>query len=378
MSEQLGQYRDDSIPLLLDHVRLNRYDNKFIFNINKEYISYDRPLTENQSEVFDIIVKKYRKQLKTLGINYDDILALKWKHGFFTVHELRNQSYFNCKDGEMQLYFNFSKDAIEEVRALVYDDKCLFLNKDASNGTGSHFGDNEKYNFNWDKVAKMWRGEFEVHLFRTLYDFAKKHSIKLDKSVVDIMHGTNNRVGSKYLWETQLHLVNDRLYVNNIAETMLDTLARFNLEDTSDTNIENICTTLAIKPLGTYTRDRSRLMSLVPTTSNMFDTKSEHSQDELYQYLKAMGKRTIFYLPTSKSNLWSAIANTDNDFINEVKMKDWDIDRVIHQYSNNTEQVQTDFKRYNTVVTTLDIEALIQSFPELGKFALNNKFIRIK
>jgi len=378
----LEQYRDDFVSFILADVRLNRYDNKFISNINKKYISQNRPLTIKQSEVFDVIVKKYTKQLKTLQVNYNDILALKWKNGFCSEAELAKYSYFRCIDNEMQLYFKFSKDDINEVRTLIYDDKCLFLNKNNSNKYNSEFivSDNEKYNFYWDKLAKMWRGEFNVHLFRTLYDFAKKHNIKLDKSVIDIMHGTINHFGSKYLWETQLHLVNNRLYVNCIAETMLNTLNNFDLEDTTDINIENICTTLSIKPLSLYTTARSLLMTLIPNQSNMFDTKSKHSQEELYNYLKATGKRTIFYLPTVRSKLWNNFMNnSDNDFINKRQMRNWDINCVINQYSNNNiEREHISYELFNTVITTLGIDELMLSFPELGKFAMNNKFIRIR
>jgi len=376
MAQEL-KTRNDVCEFLLEYIRLNRYDNKFISNITQKYVRKDKPLTLKQSEVFDIIVLKYSRQFKKLGIDALEISSKQWKIPLISISELNAQSFFKIEDDIMKINFSFNKKVIEEIRTLIYDDECIYLNNAVSDGLSTRFGENEKYDFVWDKENMYWHGKFNVNLFRSLYDFAKKHSIKLDKSVIDV---TNNTYGPSSNWASQLYLVHNRLYINNITETMIKHLADFDLTNVSEDNIENICNYFGLEPLSEYNENKTKLMLSKPILNSMYNTETSQSQDDLYNYLKTRNNILFYLPPLNQSALWNLSKPMKNLFIVERKMEEWDLPIRIEIY--NTMSVDKldleSISEIDTIITTLDIEELISSNTKLGEIALNNKFIRIK
>jgi len=374
---QQFQTRDSVCKYILDNVRLNRYDNKFISNITAKYIIKNRPLTHKQSEVFDIIVAKYNKQLKKMGIDYKDILNLKWENGFYEAKDMQAQSYFKCLNNIMMLSFPFNKGKINIIRTFVYDDAGKHLNKSVMTINGPAFGENEKYNFTWNKENANWQGEFNLHLMLDLYNFALEYNIKIDDSI-ETIKTEYEQYGNKEVWETQLHIVNGSYYVNNISESMLNVIKEFDFQDLSMYNTENICLTLGIQPPSTVNKDRAKLMLCNIESNYVYKTYSVEKQQELYKYLKETSKATLFYLP-GKNAVFFNTNNKHGPFILEAEMNDWDTNHIVYNYGEMSERLTLiESMKIDTIVSPLSMSDLLQSTPGLKDITLNiKKYIRI-
>jgi len=216
----LPSNRDVLHTELMSKVRLNRYDLKFMSNIFQKYLDKNKPLSTGQNELYEKIVHKYRKQLKKLGVPYRDLLELPWKNGIVALDTLNQKTFLRLDkrdDGqtEIRLYFNFNKKQIEDVRALVHDDDGDHLNR----GDTNNVGNGQKYDFTWDNTSKIWHGPFNVYLFKKLYQFSKEIGVQIDSSVLSLIE-TMQRYGDKNAWTPSVRIVNDRLYVSQISETM--------------------------------------------------------------------------------------------------------------------------------------------------------------
>jgi len=371
----LQNTRDAMCNQIINHVRLNRYDLKFMINITRKYVEKGQALTQKQSDVWDVIVHKYRKQLKKLDINYKDALALKWKNGIYSEQDLQMQSFFKIENNTMYMYFKFDKNIIDEIRALTYDDDGEFLNKDNTEDTTVR--SNIRYDFVWDKNKRLWHGEFNVHLFRSLYNFAVNHDINIYKSVTDILSEIHKTIGGREYWETKLHISGDQMYINNIEETMLPSIADFDFSDTSHVNIEQICMTLCIKPPDGNNKYRNELITITPNSSRTYDATSPVAQDELYKYLKDTDKTVLFYLP--RKGPFSFGRNTNKFIINE-EMASWNIKKMIIRQGDIENQMKhAHLLEFDTVVSKLSMSEMIQSISTIKALPLDiSKYIRIK
>ncbi len=55
---------EEVLDLMLNHVSLSRYDQKFFYNLQLQNVLPKKAITSNQAELFKKVVKKYNTQLK--------------------------------------------------------------------------------------------------------------------------------------------------------------------------------------------------------------------------------------------------------------------------------------------------------------------------
>jgi len=227
--------REDAHIYLISNIKFSRYDQKFINNIYTNYIKKSRPLSVNQNVLWETIVKKYKTQIYKNNMSAYDIIKLPWQQPVATQNDI--ESYLKVQDNIMYLSFPFNKQLITEVRALVFDDKQGYIN------AGSLV--ESKYDFTWDKEAGFWSGPFNVYLFKQLYNVAKKQGINIDSTVYDLVNGITS---TKEEWTPSLKIVHGSLYINCIADSMMNLLKSFDLSDTSVANMELLCKTFGLHP----------------------------------------------------------------------------------------------------------------------------------
>ena len=361
--------RDQMHVGLMTKVRLNRYDMKFMANISEKYLVASKPLSPGQNTLYEKIVHKYRKQLKRMKVDYRDILALEWANGIVSAEVLNQKTYFRIAaqdDGiTMQLYFNFNKAQIEEVRALVHDDEGNHLNR----GTQSNFGNGQKYNFTWDNATKSWYGPFNVYLFKKLYEFAKKSRLRIDRSVLDLITELES-YGSQEDWTPSLHLVHDRLYVNQITESMLPYLDKINQTNTALSNIE-LYTKLGISSPD-WVGNISEYVNSASTVPHIMET--ENDVDVLRDYINQSGRKVLFYMPELSNS-----ARIADALLGLQQCTEWGTDSM--HYTDTRHLLGDDpgsiksidlllEEGYDTLVTTTPITNQIRSQSSIGQFAL--------
>ena len=367
----LGPDRDSMHMDIVRQVRLNRYDLRFMHNIYQKYITVGKPLSPGQNDLYEKIIHKYRKQLKKLGVRYKDIVSLTWRRGILPIEILDKQTYFKIlsteqNKTEMQLYFNFNKDQIEEVRTIVHDDKCAHLKL----GMNEHaFGNGQKYNFIWDKDEKTWTGEFNLYLFKGLYEFVKKHNICIDESVQTVVDALD-KSGTEREWTPHVHISNGRIYINMITETMLPELENIDMTDLSIWNIEKL-SVLGLSAPDEFAHISEFINSISPDTRH--EICDEDDASVLKRYIKESGRKAIFY-----SNTWER-RGPQSTITDSVVEWDASVRRVDINDSVTSDDVDKFLKEgYNTLITTIPVSGLFRQQSAIGKFALEaNKIIYI-
>jgi hypothetical protein len=279
--------------------------------------------------------------------------------GIISKEELQKKTYFKLveEDGTVQMHlaFNFDKKMIDEVRTLIHDDAGNHLNK----GSEENFGSGRKYNFAWDGKNKIWRGPFNVYLFRSIYYFAKKHDIEIDNTV-SILVSTMSKVGSKKEWTPHMRIVHDRIYVCGLAEAMMSYLDKADLTDTSLRNIEHL-SRLGLAIPDEY--DDIREYVTAGSISTGHEIRDNKDRQRLRSYIKQSGRKCVFYTPN-----WSSV----NKYESEINALDPNIKQI-----NATDLRQGNItvdslieEGYNTLITAAPAANLFFSQQEMGKFAL--------
>jgi len=265
-------------------IRLNRYDARFIDNMNLRYIIHNIPLSASQNELWEKILLKYKKQFFKLNLNVNELILLEWKLPIINDAELNKQTSLKLIDDSIELRFNFNKDLIAEVRGIVYDDAEACLKKVGADIIDQSF----KYDFKWDSTEKRWHGKFNIYLFKEVYNFAKRHDIIIDKSVTNLVAELNK---SSSKWKPELRVLNNTLYINHLTESMLATIESFDFSDTSAYNIETISNKLGISPGPEYSNAQAMLMRASLLSKQTYKIRSENDIKVLLEYL---GSRNTF------------------------------------------------------------------------------------
>lgn len=353
----LPDTRDALHSFLIDKVRLNRYDNKFMANIWTKYISVKKPLSINQNELYEKIVHKYRKQLKKLGINWREIKEMPWQHGIVDLDQLTQKTYFKLQENasgvtEMRLYFTFNKKHIDEVRALVHDDEGTHFNCGIAE---TKFGSGGKYNFEWDNQNKVWYGPFSLYLFKELYKFAVSKGVQIDSAVQDLVSELNAH-GSKQDWTPSVRIVHGRMYVSHVTEEMLPALESIDPTDLSVRNIERM-TKLGLDAPAEVVRIAEYVDSNTPRTEHLI--QSEFDVIQLREYIEKSGRKAIYYEPNTYGQT--------KKLLSPDVVSGWN-NAMITPISRGTNELIRD--GYDTLITTVPHTRLFHTQDEVGKFAL--------
>lgn len=364
----LPSSRDLLHNTLMEKLRLNRYDTRFMANIYTKYLSLKKPLSQGQNELYEKIIHKYRKQLRKLGVQYRDILELKWENGVVDLDTLTGQTYFRLERNEnnkvdMRMYFNFNKGHIDEVRALIHDDEANHLNRGTGDYNGN-FGNGQRYEFTWDNSNKVWYGPFNTYLFKTLYDFALRTKIKMDDSVQALYDAMEAR-GNKEAWTPSIRIINDRIYVSHIAETMLPILETIDPTDLSIQNIERL-TRLGLASPPKVEHIAQYVDSVSPNNKHVILTEEDIS--ELKDYLLESGRKAIVYSPRA----WGLSSSKQTAILTGDDIEKWSTELV--KFNNEEDHADSiDYlksKGYNTLISTTPITSLYRSQDMIGKFAM--------
>ena len=351
---------------LMDNLRLNRYDTRFMSNIYTKYISQAKPLSQGQNDLYEKIIHKYRKQLRKIGIPYREIIELKWDQGIVDLDTLTQKTYFRVDvDGTMRLYFNFNKTQIDQVRSLVHDDEGNHLNRGVD--TSSNFGNGQKYDFTWDNRNKVWFGQFNIYLFKALCDFCTGHNIQIEATAQALVNALNAS-GDEAQWTPSIHISNGRLYVSHITETMLPFLDDLDLTDLSVKNIERL-TRLGLKAPAELSHIAQYVDSTSPTV--MHDITDAADVATLKQYLEESGRKAIFYEAPRTRSFGRTLPPSTTEVLNANTFNDWN-DIVVPWTDDNSIEAfdSLKFKGYNTLITTVPYARLFRSQERVGQFAL--------
>jgi len=300
------EYKDNCIPIMADTLSLNRYDQRFLNNIIDKYIQQNRGLTKKQDEVVNVILQKYRKQVKTkMNLYYQSLIDLPWLIPLVTAEKKKKHTYLKVENDFMLLAFPFNKEQIKEVRAMIHDDGHNHLNKFCTGGINT-----SKYSFFWNKTAMQWQGKFDPYLFKELkfdhylfkelLQFENDKNVKILPSASEIEQAVNQY--TKQQWMTQFIELHDRLYINCIDESMMPYLENMDTSDLSLNNIETYSVMLGIEPPDKYNKYLKELIM-----ANSLSMDSYKIPDTITKLSDSVDYESSLYTTDTSSNIEKVI-----------------------------------------------------------------------
>lgn len=194
--------RDQAHRWLVLHVRYSRYDTNFIDNVSR-LSGESKALTKRQDELWERLIYKYRKQIKSNGWDAEEIIKLNWQ--LEPVDFDANYSPLLWIEGnEVCCRFPYNQRVVKEIRSVLEDHSSQWIYE-------------YDKRFQWSKDRRCWHGEFNPALCKSLVDFANDNEFEIDASVqqlIDAMPGVDRE------WMPVAEYVNGRVYVSNLTPTL--------------------------------------------------------------------------------------------------------------------------------------------------------------
>ena len=187
---------------LVLHVRYSRYDTNFIDNVSR-LSGEHKALTKKQNELWERLVYKYRKQIKTNGWDADSIVQLNWE--LEPVDFDANYSpLLWIEENEVCCRFPYNQRVVKEIRNVLEDHSSQWIYE-------------YDKRFQWSKERRCWHGQFNPALCKSLVDFAQDNEFEIDASVQQLMDAIP---GVDREWMPVAEYVDGRVYVSNLTPAL--------------------------------------------------------------------------------------------------------------------------------------------------------------
>jgi hypothetical protein len=212
MTTDVIQTREEAHRWLVLHIRYSRYDTNFIDNVSR-LIGESKPLTKNQNELWEKLVNKYRKQIKTNKQDPDDLLALNWKLEPVDF-DVNYAPLLWIEDNEVNVRFPYNQRVVKEIRNMLerHDNNWMH---------------NYESRFKWNKEKRCWHGEAFPALVNDLVEFSNRNEFEVDSSVQAIVESIP---GTYMDWvPTARYVEGDCYVVSNLTPELLKALPKPNI-----------------------------------------------------------------------------------------------------------------------------------------------------
>jgi len=201
----------------------------------------------------------------------------------------------------------------------------------------------------------MWYGPYQTYLFKSLYKFALKNNIMIDKSVKTLVESFD---GEAEHWKPSVKIIHNRIYVSGITESMLSFLDDIDSTDLSVRNIEEFTKLGLAVPAG-Y-EDIEDFMDV--SFKNHIKMTSSDDILRLLSYVKQSGRKVLVI---TGGTGWTWASSNDNYILSilrdNVNLKV--VDRQEVRYTDPDPMV-------DTVISTVPLDMLMREQNSLGAIAL--------
>jgi hypothetical protein len=128
-------------------MRLGKYDLRFVQNINHIALT-KKPITTNQSQLFDKLVEKYNRQLAKHGITKNLINSLEWQIPIISSDPKHTEAFITIKEDKILFKAPFNKNFLSAFRKI------------------------EDNPFKWEREEKVYVSEFGTRSLKILVTVA--------------------------------------------------------------------------------------------------------------------------------------------------------------------------------------------------------------
>lgn len=211
--------KDKVIRLFLDGtIHLSKKDYSFFYNLSK-IIKQRGLITTNQSELFDKLVNKYRKQLQKNQKNPDDIIGLSWDCRVVPTLQEYLHSNISVKDNFIEIRSPFKQDFIKQI--------TRYMLPDIENPVLEYVNP-----FSWDKTDRAYKAEYNTTAFKIAITYSNRYFDKTTYcDVAQSLLRQTEELKSVGVWDPTYKKVGDCYYIaacneilsNHIQNIQLDT-----------------------------------------------------------------------------------------------------------------------------------------------------------
>ena len=207
MSKVKPTTKEQLIHYLLHNVSLGSYDNRFLSNIEINFIGAGKPVTTNQAELLNKITIRYARQLAKQELDANQLVQLLWKKEPINSAPEYTTAYAQLDNGKIVIRTPYKTTFIKELRNINTSD----WNKDKREWTVNY---NE---LNLKKIVTLIADNYE------LINFCDdiKHMISVAEQYEHIK-----------VWNPTLCEVSGKLLIAGINEYLHESIIDIPLEKT--------------------------------------------------------------------------------------------------------------------------------------------------
>lgn len=345
MSKVKPSTKEQLIHYLLNNISLGTYDRKFLVNLETIYLTTQKPVTTNQSELLSKIILRYNRQLAKQELSVDEANTLPWTRQPIPSLPEFTETHLILVDDELILRSPYKAAFIKEFRKLDVHGK-------------------------WEYDDRLWRIPASTHTL-----FKVKKCVEHHYTTVNYCEKITNLLQqvAKYkeddIWNPTIVHTNGMFYVSPITEPLANSIANIPLDD----DLKHISRIVASgvdvsdSALCEYRKKYSDKELEFATSSIV---KIEHLDSELVDLILSVKPDLVIfieYLGAMKPYLKSV----------KDKLKEYNIKTITPLYSN----LQIDMNEHDYIMiveTGLSLKQQILPYASKLVQVINNKPIDIK
>lgn len=295
-------------------MRLSMNDLRFVHNMHMISCIRDKALTTNQVKLFDILTKKYKKQLDKHKISQGMIEHMRWNTKIISSDPEFTNAHITIENNHIYFRAPFNKNFLIALRK-----------------------DNLVNTFIWNNDLKRYESPFSTHALKLIVSISDGiYKTVTHCEVTKQLLNTVSQYAALY-WDPTLITFNNR-YIIAASNSSLD-------EAIKDVELSN-----DIKCLALLTEHGVKIDSNIINDSEKLKFASDYEPtidfinfDLVGQWLYELGCNTVYYYGTARKN-FMYITETVDRVLSNLKIK-------LKVYSNNIEIPKSEYAillAYNT------------------------------
>jgi hypothetical protein len=195
---------EELLDLMLSHLSLSRYDQKFFYNLQLQNVLPRKPITTNQAALFTKVVKKYNRQLALFKLDADQVAELPWTLKIIQSSPEYTHAHISIENDQLILRSPFRQAFVQDFR-----DKSVMI---------------------WDRENRYYHTEFGLYKLKAILNSVMKHyqDIKLCPAVQKIIDDISI-YDEESCWDPTLTICNNNLYIFNLNESLASAIRNIEL-----------------------------------------------------------------------------------------------------------------------------------------------------
>jgi hypothetical protein len=206
MSAVKPSTKEQLIHYLLNHISLGTYDRKFLSSLQTMYVTAQKPVTTNQSNLLSRIILRYKRQLLKHEITVDEANSLPWTHDPIPSLPEFTETHLILVDDELILRSPYKTNFVKDFRKLEIYGK-------------------------WEQEDRFWRIPANTFTLREVKKCIEHHYPKINycDQLTALLKDIDS-LSEKDYWDPTYVNKNGNFYVAPITESLHNAIEKIPLD----------------------------------------------------------------------------------------------------------------------------------------------------